>query len=77
MGAALAAKSSVLYFVRIATVAAIGGVFMKRPAMNKPCHPYASADAATWAVMIDHYLVEYGVDSSFSMACIGGRSADR
>jgi hypothetical protein len=33
-------------------------------------HPYASDDAATSAVTIDHYLVEYGIGSS--LACIGG-----
>jgi methyl coenzyme M reductase beta subunit len=53
------------------------GVFDEEGRNERAHHSHASAYAATCAVTIDPYLVEYGIGSSFSMACIGGRSADR
>jgi hypothetical protein len=77
VSAALAAKLSVLYFARIATVVAIAACLMKEGRNERARRSHASAYAATCAVTIDPYLVEYGIGSSFSMACIGGRLADR
>jgi hypothetical protein len=53
------------------------GVFDEEGRNKRARHPHASAYATTGAVTIDPYLVEYGVGSSFSVACISGRSADR